>query len=220
MPLDDYVFEKSINAGGISRVYQCRDVDTNERRALKLVDLTVYGETWWEKEVQMLIKFQYVRGIIKMYEFGQYVDNDTDHVMGYIVMELADQDLKDRPVADHEREKLMRFLIRTLYEIHQNGYVLCDLKLENIVRKCDGFRVCDLATTQPINASTTRVVGTDHLMAPEIIVALRRKKPIVYTEKVDVWCLGCIIFEIYTHMPPFDNLKVNDDTNKLYKNIL
>lgn len=220
MPLDDYVFEKNINSGGIGRVYKCRDIDTNERRAMKLVDLTVYGEKWWQKEVQMLMKFQYVRGVIKMYEFGQYVDNESEHLMGYIAMELAGSDLKDKPVAEHERDKLQRFLIRTLYEIHQNGYVLCDLKLENIVRFHDGFRICDLATTQPINERTKQVVGTDHIMAPEIISAIRGKKEIVYTEKVDVWCLGCILFEIYARVPPFDNIKVNDEPEKLYKNIL
>jgi serine/threonine protein kinase len=220
MPLDDYVLEAAINSGAISRVYRCRDEDTGECRAMKMIDLTVYSERWWRKEVEMLTRFQYVRGIVKMYEYGRYIDEDSGHTMGYIIMELCDSDIKDQPVKPHERMALVKFLLKTLYLVHQCGYVLCDLKLENIVRMGNGFRLCDMATCQVADKKTDKVVGTDHMMAPEIIVALQRKKSIVYTAEVDIWCMGCVLFEVYALEPAFENYRVNDTPDKLHRNIL
>lgn len=221
MPLDDYVFISEINSGAISKVYKCRDCDTGEERAIKLLDMTVYGDKLFDKEIQMLTRFQYLRGVIKMYEFGRYIDEDSDHLMGFIVLELCDQDLRDKPL-ESEKEKLhlVSFLLRTLYLIHQDGYALCDLKLENILRKGCGFRLCDFATCQPIGVPSNSIVGTDCILAPEIILALKNRQPAVYTEKVDIWCMGCVIYEIYSKEPPFNNYNVNDSPAILYRNIL
>ena len=223
MPIDDYFFERKLSPGGISQVYQVRDKDTHELRAAKIVDMTQHGSEWWTKEVSILTHLQYVRGIVKMYEFGKYINQENKHDMGYIIMELCGTDLRDQPLTEEEKPRFIRFILCTLYLVHKSGWVLCDLKLENIVRMKHGFRLCDMGACQRIDQPSTKFVGTDHILAPEIIYALYQKpspKEIVYTEKIDIWNLGCILFEIYTHETPFGNKVSIKRPHILHRNIL
>ena len=41
-------------------------------------------------------------------------------------------------------------------------------------------------------------LGTPLYMAPELV------KQDMYTEKVDVWSLGCIVYQLLTGITPFD----------------
>ena len=40
-------------------------------------------------------------------------------------------------------------------------------------------------------------VGTPYYMSPEIISSLP------YTQASDIWALGCVLYELMTHLPPF-----------------
>lgn len=223
MPLTDYTFISEINSGSLSKVYKCRDKETNELRAVKLLDLTLYGKELWSKEIEMLTKFQYVRGIIKMYEYGKYIDQDSNHTIGYIILELCDSDLRDVPLEKSQHLKFLVWLLKTLYLVHQCGYVLCDLKLENVLRIKDGFRICDLASCQQLGIETSEIVGTNCVLAYEVCLALKKKQKIKYTEKIDVWNAACIFFEFLTGTKPFDCCDDTDDEQyeeKVHNNIM
>ena len=220
MPIEDYFFERRLNTGGVSNVYRCKDKETHEERAVKIIDITQHDPKWWNKEIQVLSSLQYVRGVVKMYEFGQYICQESKHTMGYIIMELCGTDLRDHPLSETEKPRFIQFILRTLYLVHVSGWVLCDLKLENIVRMHHGFRIVDMGACQHINKSTRHFVGTDHILAPEVIYAMHHHQPIKYTEKIDIWNLGCILFEIYAQETPFGNRASIRNTHKLHHNIL
>lgn len=85
------------------------------------------------------------------------------------------------------------------------------MKPENILLVSDShdnfdIKIADLGFAQKFDKETglDLVLGTPLYMAPELV---KHQK---YSEKVDVWSLGCICYQLLTGKTPFDgkNLKV------------
>lgn len=222
MPYKDYKILEELKSGGTSQVYRVSDIETDELRVMKITSFQHIQKNIWLNEIQMLQKFQYVRGVVKLYEFGE-VEDSTHEKFGYAVLELCDHDLFEEPVQEHERKKVFLFMYNLLTTIHLMGYCYCDLKPENILRKGKGYRLCDFSSCQPIGTLTNVMYGTPHVMAPEIIKTLNDKKDYYYDEKIDTWGLGCLLYELITqhefdrHQLPEILYKVTDP---YYKSIL
>jgi serine/threonine protein kinase len=222
MPYKDYKIIEELKSGGTSQVYRVSDIETDELRVMKITSFKQIQKTIWLNEIQMLQKFQYVRGVVKMYEFGE-VEDSMHEKFGYAILELCDHDLFEQPVQEHERKKVFLFLYNLLTSIHLMGYCYCDLKPENILRKGNGYRLCDFSSCQPIGTLTNVMYGTPHVMAPEIIKTLNAKKDYYYDEKIDTWGLGCLLFELITQHE-FDRHRLPEMLQKVsdpyYKTIL
>lgn len=222
MPYKDYKILEELKSGGTSQVYRVSDIETDELRVMKITSFKQIQKTIWLNEIQMLQKFQYVRGVVKMYEFGE-VEDSMHEKFGYAILELCDHDLFEQPVQEHERKKVFLFLYNLLTSIHLMGYCYCDLKPENILRKGKGYRLCDFSSCQPIGTLTNVMYGTPHVMAPEIIKTLNAKKDYYYDEKIDTWGLGCLLFELITQHE-FDRHRLPEMLQKVsdpyYKTIL
>lgn len=198
MPYKDYKIVNELRSGGTSHVYKVTDNDTEEIRVMKVTSFNKIQKLVWLNEIQMLQKFQYIRGVVKMYEFGE-VEDSNHETFGYAVLELCEDDLFESPIQEYERKKIFLFLYSILTTIHALGYCYCDLKPENILRKGKGFRLCDFSSCQPIGTLTNVMYGTPHVMAPEIIETLKSKKDYFYDEKIDSWGLGCLLYELITN---------------------
>eukprot|EP00116_Pleurobrachia_bachei_P003417 sb/3463679/ len=61
-----------------------------------------------------------------------------------------------------------------------------------------------------LNKTTNTFCGTPEYLAPEVI----QKQP--YTNAVDWWCLGAVLYEMIFGLPPF----YSKDTREMYENIL
>jgi serine/threonine protein kinase len=92
-----------------------------------------------------------------------------------------------------------------------------DIKPENILLVSDEInnfeiKIADLGFAQKFDQKTglDLVLGTPLYMAPELI---KHQK---YTEKVDVWGLGVITYQLLSGRTPFDDNKIK----KINKNIL
>lgn len=198
MPYKDYKILDELRSGGTSHVYKVMDNDTEELRVMKVTSFQQIQKLVWLNEIQMLQKFQYIRGVVKMYEFGEVEDSNHES-FGYAVLELCEDDLFESPIKESERKSIFLFLYNILTTIHALGYCYCDLKPENILRKGKGFRLCDFSSCQPIGTLTNVMYGTPHVMAPEIIQTLDAKKDYFYDEKIDSWGLGCLLYELITN---------------------
>ena len=88
-------------------------------------------------------------------------------------------------------------------EIHKNKIIHRDLKPENIfINKDYKIKIGDFGIAKEITRTiqdNTANVGTLSYMAPEIInINNKECKYCKYGNKVDIWALGCIIYELCT----------------------
>lgn len=106
----------------------------------------------------------------------------------------------------HLSEKEAKFygaeLILGLEYIHSQKVIYRDLKPENLLLDKDGhlkmadFGICKMFDDK-VNV-TTSVIGTPQYLAPEINVGFGG-----YDYRVDIWSLGCCLYEIVAGDPPF-----------------
>lgn len=217
--MSNYVFEKKANSGGTSDVYKAKDKETGELVAIKIMSFSKTKKEYWKNEVEMLKNFQYTRNIVRMYEYGTFLNNESANEYGYIVMELCDGDIMDYPIVHKEIPKFIIFLISTIYQLHKKGYCINDLKRENILRKGTGFKLCDFSSCQTNGTLTGHLFGTPHVLAPELIRCHVDKVPYYYDNKIDVWNFGCVLYEVVTNQPLFGN-KGKLPPSVMYNNIL
>jgi len=98
-------------------------------------------------------------------------------------------------LTNSQKVKIMLFIARGVAHLHSRNIVHRDIKSPNILIMRDLTRVvlCDLglAKTKAIVDMMSRA-GTIHWMAPEIMT----EQP--YTNKVDIYSMGLVFFEIAT----------------------
>ncbi len=96
-----------------------------------------------------------------------------------------------------------RQLLAALAHLHSGGFTHTDVKPGNILYAArDGnARLADLGTAREKPAQGL-VCGTRHYVAPEVIMGA----PL--SPALDIWSLGCTVFEILTGRPLFDPYRV------------
>lgn len=95
--------------------------------------------------------------------------------------------------------------------LHKKNVIHRDIKPENILVDSRGnIKLCDFGWSALNRPSRKTFCGTYEYMAPEIF----ENKP--YNEKVDIWSLGILIYELLHGSSPFKGGSVLD----IYKNIL
>ncbi len=200
---DSLQWIKFLGQGGCGKVYKCnyRTATENLSVAVKVCNKK---SKYFFKELQALAKVSRAQNITRLYGYGY----SGTHIPGtlsrkfYIVTEFVSRGSLSSIVADPTERldwpiilKIARDIALGLAELHKEGIIHCDIKLENIfIDKHFNVRIGDLDCANSAG-------GTSFYMAPEILL-YEVETPSCAT---DMHSLGMTFLELF-NMRKFNEL--------------
>ncbi|UCG60031.1 MAG: serine/threonine protein kinase [Phycisphaerales bacterium] len=184
---------KRIGSGARSTIYSATDEEDGTIVALKRVilerpeDVRVFEQTETEYEVAKRIDHPYVRKCYKLRKIRSMFK--LRELL--LSMELFEgKTLEDSPTLSLGDVLLVfRMVAGGLNAMHQQGYVHCDMKPNNILlSKAGSIKIIDLGQSCKIGTTKARIQGTPDYIAPEQV----KRKPLV--PKTDVFNLGATMY--------------------------
>ncbi len=201
-----FEIEACANTGGMGEVYRARDRATGEPVAIKvLIHNQALERIRFAQEINVLAGLRHP-GIVNYIAHGR-----TTAGLPYFVMEWLDGEdlgtlLARRRLSVHESVDLLTRVAEILAAMHAQGIVHRDLKPTNLFLiggEVGRVKVLDLGIarllgrTMHLTISGT-VVGTPGYMAPE-----QARGGDALDARVDIFSLGCVLFECLTGAPAF-----------------
>ena len=197
-----------LGSGSFGTVYRGIDRQTNTEVAIKIIPKAKLREEYEQKALQKELE------ILKMCEnpySTRLIDTFDDQNYIYIIMELCDSDL-GKELKQRENhfpidliKKILLQLNNVFLIMNKKKILHRDLKLDNIFIKYTNpektefdVKLGDYGfSTVSQNNVAVSAVGTPLTQAPEILMAEN------YTNKVDLWSIGVITYQMYFGQPPF-----------------
>jgi cell division cycle 2-like len=207
-----------LGSGSYGVVVKARDLRTGETVAVKWIR---------RRDDDLRAVFQEARCLAACRGHPSVVqirDVAADAVTGdvFIVMEFVGPSLEGlvsqlRPRSEAEARACMRQLLRGAERMHAAGVIHRDIKPDNVLVGAGGaLKICDLGMATPVDPAgvpyTEDKVCTLWYRAPELLVGCR-----TYGPAVDVWSLGCVMFELLAGAPLFHGA---EDEGDMYARVL
>jgi len=196
----------TLGKGGYGEVVKIKDIRNNKYYALKISKVSEYGTSVLEYNVLFTLEHP---NIIKGINFTSRLNPLTS----YIQMELADMTLDDYISLNQkiDNDNLIYELLSAINFLHENNFVHCDIKPDNILIKNNRLKLADLG-----------LVGLKYLLPnaclhavfspPEFIIyslkentrdydilenfIINKKYKFLSAESLDIWAVGMIIYYI------------------------
>ena len=218
--ISDFTILKELGSGSFGRVYLVTHKKTKVQYAIKAIDkrnkTNQEEKPYFRREVEVMYKIHHPN-VVKLY--GHFEDKNYCYfLMEYIskgnIYGLIPQDKKKRLNAQVVAS-LMKGVISAVYFFHNMNPPIIhrDIKPENVLlsEKMEA-KLTDFGWSNYMEEDQKRntVCGTPIYLAPEII------KEKGHDEKVDIWCIGVLLFELITGSVPFQG----NDIDTLKNNIL
>jgi serine/threonine protein kinase len=185
---------EKLGKGTFSTVYKALDTRTGHVCAVKVCDADPCELPGLLTEALVLLKFNH-RNVVRCHEI--LFESPTDTSVSKIIfkLELMDADLETL-LSQHTSLSIKKAILQLaegLRYIHNLGVCHCDLKPANIMysSKTKSLKITDFNSANIGKLRTT--AGTTRWYAsPESIESE------MYSDKTDVWSLGCIFYELLT----------------------
>ena len=210
--MDDYEMITRLGGGSFADVYKALEKSTGELVAIKVLKrkykkLDDCNELMECRSLQKLhndstkdkpgeeniIKLKNIIFVKKTGTLNlifEYMETDLLELM----KSCEPQKLKEDQIRD-----IMHQTLLGLAFMHKYGFFHRDMKPENLLLTRNKLKIADFGLAREIRSVPpyTEYVSTRYYRAPECIL-----KSTNYNSPIDIWALGCIMAEMYTHPQP------------------
>eukprot|EP01012_Entosiphon_sulcatum_P066677 TRINITY_DN9603_c0_g1_i1.p1 TRINITY_DN9603_c0_g1~~TRINITY_DN9603_c0_g1_i1.p1 ORF type:complete len:507 (+),score=116.14 TRINITY_DN9603_c0_g1_i1:52-1521(+) len=209
---------EKVGEGGYGEVFKAKDLVTQRIVAAKKLRRNHEKEGFpitSIREIKLLRELRH-RNIVPIESI--YTSSETDNV--YVLFEYMEHDL-DGLIAKYELSVpqikcYFRQLLEALEYLHHKGVLHRDLKPSNVLVNNRGIlKLCDFGFARKVKtgqheARYTPVVVTMWYRAPEILLGCDS-----YTEAIDLWAAGCILYEMLNRGKVLFRTNGNTDLDQL-----
>lgn len=215
--LDTFQVISPLGAGAFGKVYLVRDVKTNERLALKVLEKrsVFQDQLHFESAVNERVALELVCGQSFLVRL-RYATQTARYL--YLVTDFYEGGDLFNFLRNHHESLMEAHAIRVIAEVvlaleamHSLNLVYRDLKPENVLLDSDGHvRLADLGLAKKLDAEnkylTRTVCGSLVYAGPEMLAGED------YGISFDMWTLGIFIYQVLTGELPFntDDVPVPD----------
>lgn len=206
MKLSDFDLSKKLGFGGYGDVYLAKNKKTQELRAIKVVFLNrtniIKADIDQELKINIMLNHP---NIIKCY--GSFRDEEKLYIVFEYASggELYEELQKETRFSVEKTKKIIRDIVRALIYCHSLNICHRDLKPENIMivkdkNGNDVYKIIDWGGGFIHRGKSIKGMrGTLDYLAPELISGKEYD-----CNKVDVWTVGVLTYELLVGKPPFE----------------
>lgn len=209
-----------IGKGTFGSVYKVKNIDTGDIYALKKIPYTNSDEKDKQNIINELRILKFCNCPFLLTYHYSYISNHHINIItnfakySDLFKIINSYKLKKKKIKE---ETIWSYFIQTSLGIdylHFNNIIHRDIKVANVfLDENDRLYIGDFGICKVLNMEqnlTDTQIGTPYYMSPEI---LEKKN---YSKKIDIWSLGCLLYELIYFKPPF----AGKDLSSLFKNVL
>ncbi|MEG2641508.1 MAG: serine/threonine-protein kinase [Eubacterium sp.] len=191
---NQYELISQLSTGGTSVVYLARDLQLSTIWAVKALNkrnnIQSYDRQMEEARFLAKLNFPMIPRIVKYIETDEMMYIVMDYIQGMPLNQYLE-------INGQQNEKqVVSWLLQicdVLYYLHQQGFVYCDLKPQNLILNNEQIRLIDFGSVLSKGDYESKRSGTHGFSAPEFY---NRRIPI--DERMDVFSLGVTAFTLLT----------------------
>ena len=209
--------KKPLGKGAFGEVWKVMHEKSQKNYCVKILDKRDIFEQKLINQINKEICIMYnINHPYSIKLFNHFEDNEKL----YLIMELATGGNLYNYIQNFKNKKIdfiKKIIIQTIEIIkylHSKEIIYRDIKPENILLdKDNNVKLCDYGWASFITPGKFLTVycGTPEYVAPEMV----KKYP--YNEKIDIWGIGVLIFELVFNYPPFSS-SLNEERFNNIKN--
>ena len=211
--ITDFTLIKELGVGSFGRVILVQHNKTQAQYAIKAIDkrntINIQEKPYFRREIEIMYRIHHPN-VVKL--FGHFEDNTycyfiMEYIQGGNIYSYVPKN-GIRKISTQQVASIIKDVISATYFLHNMipPIIHRDIKPENVLLGSGmQAKLTDFGWSNYMQGEykRTTVCGTPIYLAPEMISNSG------HDEKVDIWCIGVLLFELMTGVQPWKGTDVN-----------